>query len=642
MPPISRRLYAVLALVLATIVFVTLNIAAATFITTAKLDLTANGQFTLADGTRAIIAKIPEPITLKFYYSKKVAADYAQTQAYATRVHDLLEEYAALSHGKIVLEEVDPEPFTAAEDDATGNGLTGAPTDSGDTVYFGLVGTNRIDGKEVIPYFTPEREQYLEFDLSTLIYHLSQPQKAALGILSSLPLDTGAGGMQAAMQGNAQPYAIYSELAESYTTQMLDPAANRIPDNIAVLMIVHPAGLSAAALYAIDQFVLRGGHALVFVDPNSELAQAGGGGMDPQGGGAPASDLPQLFHAWGIGYTPGKVVADKALAQRVQVSSDPRNPVASYPIWLHLGAAQFDAKDIVTASLQSLNLASAGALHPLKGAGTTFAPLVRSSDEAALLDTEAVRFNPRPQDLMSAINPTGEAFVIAARVSGPAGTAFPEGPPAAMTTAGQPPPPALPPQLKQSSGAINVIVMADSDIFDDRFWVHVENAFGKRVATPFADNGAFVMNAVENLMGSSDLISLRTRATNDRPFTVVKEIQAEAQAQFQTEAEALQARMTAVQQRLHELEQGGSTNGQPSNAQGLTAAQQAEIDRFKKELTETRTALRNVQHNLRKDIDTLGDILAIVNIVLVPLFVAGFAVLLAWLRRRRRARALAH
>lgn len=638
MPAISRRLYAIAALVLAVVIFVAINIAADTWITTAKLDLTENGQFTLADGTRNIIAKIPEPITLRFYYSKKVAADYAQTAAYAKRVHDLLAEYASLSRGKIVLKDVDPEPFTAAEDEATGNGLTGAPTDSGDTVYFGLVGTNRIDGKEVIPYFTPEREQYLEFDLSTLIYHLSQPQKPVLGIVSSLPLD--GGGAMAAMQGGAQPYAIYSELAETYTTQMLDPAANRIPANISVLMIVHPAGLSAASLYAIDQFVLAGGHALVFVDPNSELAQQAGGGA-PGAGGDSASDLPQLFRAWGVGYTPAKVIADHDLAQRVQISSDPRNPVASYPVWLHLTAAQFDAKDIVTASLQSLNLASAGALHPLKGATTSFAPLVHSSDQAMLFDVEQVRFNPRPQDLMGDIRPTGEEFTIAARISGPAKTAFAAGPPAPMTMAGQPPPPPLSPQIKESAGPINVIVMADSDVFDDRFWVHVENAFGKRVATPFADNGAFVMNAIENLMGSSDLISLRTRATNDRPFTVVKAIQAGAQAQFQQEAEGLQARMTAVQQRLRELEQGASPNGTPATAAGIGAAQQAEIDRFKKQLADTRTELRDVQHNLRKDIDALGNELAFVNIALVPLLVAGAAIVLARLRRRRRARALA-
>jgi ABC-type uncharacterized transport system involved in gliding motility auxiliary subunit len=638
MKPLPRRLYAISALVLATILFVALNIAADAWLTTARLDLTATGQFTLADGTRNIIAKIAEPITLKFFYSKKVAADYAQTSAYAKRVHDLLEEYAALSHGKIILEDVDPEPFTAAEDEATSNGLTGAPTDSGDTVYFGLVGTNRIDGKEIVPYFVPERESYLEYDLSALLYHLSTPAKPVLGIISSLPLDTGAGGMAAALQGTAQPFTIYSELSETYATQMLDPNLSRIPADVAVLMVVHPASLSATQLYAIDQFVLGGGRALIFVDPNSELAQAGGG-MDPRGAGAPMSDLPKLFKSWGISFDPGKVVADKALAQRVQVSSDPRNPVASYPIWLHLTSAQFATKDTITANLQALNLASTGALRPIKGATTRFTPLVRSSNEAALLDSEQVRFNPRPQDLMGMIQPTGEIFAIAARVSGPVQTAFVDGPPAPMTQPGQPPAASLPPQIKQSASPINVVVMADSDVFDDRFWVRVENLYGKRIATPFADNGAFVLNAVENLMGSGDLISLRTRATNDRPFTVVKEIQADAQAEFQQEAESLQARMTAVQQRLHELEQGGSATGKRNASQGLTPEQQAEIDRFKRVLVETRASLREVQHNLRKDIDALGEFLAFVNIALVPVFVAAFALLLAWLRRRRRTRA---
>ncbi len=638
MKPLPRRFYAISILVLATILFVAINIAADLWITTARLDLTENGQFTLAKGTRNIIRKIPEPITLKFYYSKNVAADYAQTAAYAKRVLDLLREYAALSHGKIVLQEIDPEPFTAAEDEATANGLSGAATDSGDTVYFGLVGTNRIDGKEVIPYFTSEREPYLEYDLSSLLYRLSTPAKPVLGIISSLPLDTGSGGMAAALQGNSQPYAIYSELSQSYATQILDPSLSRVPANVAVLMVIHPTGLSAAQLYAIDQFVLGGGRALIFVDPNSELAQAGGG-MDPRGGGAPMSDLPKLFQAWGVRYNAGKVVADRALAQRVQLSSDSRNPVASYPIWLHLAAPQFAHGDTITANLQSLNLASAGALFAAQRATTRFTPLVTSSTEAELVDSEQVRFNPRPQDLMSQIHPSGEAFTIAARISGPAKTAFPNGPPAAMTSPGQTPAP-LPTQIMQSIGPINVVIMADSDIFDDRFWVRIENLYGKRIATPFADNGAFVLNAVENLMGSGDLISLRTRASNDRPFTVVKELQANAQAQFQQEAEALQARLTAVQQRLHELEQGGSTKAKPSASQVLTAEQQAEIDRFKRVLIETRASFREVQHNLRKDIDALGEFLAFVNIALVPIFVAGFALIIAFLRRRRRARAL--
>jgi ABC-type uncharacterized transport system involved in gliding motility auxiliary subunit len=611
---LSRRTYDIAMIVFAAIVFVAINIAADAWLTTAKLDLTENGQFTLAQGTRNIIKNLKEPVTLRFYYSKQVAAEYAQTATYAKRVSDLLGEYQSLSHGKIIVEEVDPEPYTDAEDQATAQGLTGAPTDTGDIVYFGLVGTNRIDGKEVIPYFSPDREQYLEYDLTSLIYRLSNPKKPQLGIISSLPLATGPGGMQAMMQGQGQPYAVYSELTQTYAPQDIPATFTSIPKGIDVLMIAHPAALNDAQLLAIDQFALSGGRLLVFVDPNSEIAQAGANPYQPSAT-PPFSDLPKVFQAWGIGYNTQKIVGDRELAQSVQVG-DPRDPVARYPVWLRLTSDNFDTKDPVTANLQTLNLASVGALHALKGATTTFAPLVTSSDQSSLLDASAVRMNPRPQDLMSQVIPTGEKFVIAARVSGEAKTAFPA-------------------TASVKAGKINVVVMADSDIFDDRFWVRVQNVLGKKIAAPFADNGAFVMNAVENLMGSGDLISLRTRTASQRPFTVVRDIQAKAQAQFQQEEQALQARMTDTQQRLHELEQGGGAHGLRA---GLTAAQQSEIERFRRELIDTRTQLRDVQHNLRKDIDALGARLAFINIVLVPLLVAIFAIGLAALRRRRRAR----
>ncbi|HEV2562912.1 MAG TPA: Gldg family protein [Rhizomicrobium sp.] len=630
MKPLSRRLYALGAIILAAIIFVALNIAADATLTTERLDLTENGLYTLAPGTKNTIAKLQEPVTLKFFYSKKVASDYAQIQSYAARVRDLLGEYAALSHGKIILQEVDPEPYTQAEDEASASGLSAAPTDTGDSVYFGLVGTNTIDGKEVIPFFTQDREPYLEYDLTSLIYRLSTPKKPQLAIISSLPLDTGAGGMAAALQGGAQPFAIYEQLTQIYATQILDPNFAAIPAGVDVLMIAQPPNLNAQQVYAIDQFVLRGGRALVFVDPYSELSNANAG-FDPQASGPNASDLPQLLRAWGVAYDPEKIIGDRALAQLVQVSADPRNPTARYPVWLHLDAKHFDRKDQVTASLQALNLASAGALAPVKGATTNFTPLLTSSNEASLLDAAQVRLNARPQDLMAAVQPTGKNFTIAARISGPAKTAFPNGPPDGNAKA----------QIKQSSGPINIIVMADSDVFNDRFWVRVENIYGKRVAAPFADNAAFVLNAVENLTGSSDLISLRTRASNDRPFTVVRDLQAQAQAQFQMEADALQARLTDTQNRLHALEQGGSTNGTPSTSTSLTPEQQAEIQRFKRELVETRIALRDVQRNLRKEVDLLGSFLAFINIALVPIFVAGFAIVLAFLRRRRRARALA-
>lgn len=633
MKSLPRRIYALTAIALAAVIFVALNIATDSTLTTSRIDLTETGVYTLSPGTKHIIANLQEPITLKFFYSKKIASGYAQIDTYAKRVRDLLEDYAARAHGKIILEEIDPEPFTAAEDEATADGLTGAPTDSGDQVYFGLVGTNTIDGKEAIPFFADDREAYLEYDISALIYRLSTPDKPVLGIISSLPLDTGAGGIQAAMQGQARPYMVYEELSQTYKTKMLDANFSSIPSDVGVLMIVHPGAMTPAQLYAIDQFVLRGGHALVFVDPMSEIASAG----QEEGAGPASSDLPSLFRSWGIRYNPNTVIGDRALAQQVQISADPRNPTAEYPIWLKIGAKNVNDKDQVTASLQTLNLASVGALSAAKGATTTFTPLIWSSKEASLLDAQEVRLNPRPQDLMAEVEPSGTNYVIAARISGPAKTSFPSGPPLSPADAAK-----APPQIKVSRGPINVIVMADTDIFDDRFWVRVESLYGKRIAAPFADNAAFVLNAVENLTGSNDLISLRTRATNNRPFVIVQKLQADAQAEFQQQADMLKQRLSDTENRLHALEQGSSTDGQAATTTTLTPEQQSEIERFKRELVETRIALRDVQSNLRHDIDLLGEILAFVNIALVPLLVACAAIVLAILRRRRRARAIAH
>ena len=635
MTTLPRRLYAIAAIALAAVIFVALNIAADTLLTTERLDLTQTGVFTLAGGTKRIIANIKEPITLRFFYSKKIGAGYPPTNAYAKRVRDLLEEYAARSDGKIILEEVDPEPFTPEEDEATADGLTGAPTSSGDNVYFGLVGTNTIDGKEAIPFFSDDRETYLEYDITSLIYRLSTPKKPLLGIISGLPLDTGAGGMQAAMQGQARPFVIYQQLTQTYATKMLDPNFASIPADVDVLMIVDPGPMTPQQLYAIDQFVLKGGRALVFVDPLSELASAGQG-AGGEGGGPPSSDLPSLFRAWGVAYNPTKVVADRALAQSVRTSADPRNPTTLYPVWLRLGAPNFASKDQVTANLQVVNLASVGALSPMKGATTAFRPLMWSSKEASLLDAAEVKNATQPQDLINEVEPTGKNYVIAARITGPVKTSFPSGAPLSPADAAK-----APRQIMASNGPINVIVMADTDIFNDDFWVRVANlGGGKRIAAPVADNAAFVLNSVENLIGSNDLISLRTRATNSRPFVVVQKLQAKAQAEFQQRYEALKQQETDTETRLHALEQGGSANGQPASATSLTPEQQSEIENFKRELTQTRTELRDVQHKLRRDIDSLGAFLAFINIALMPLIVAGVAITLAVLRRRRRARAI--
>ena len=603
--------------------------------TTTRLDLTENGQYTLTQGTKNIIHDLQEPISLKFFFSKKAAADYAQVTAYADQVRDLLDEYAALSGGKLTVQEINPEPFSEAEDQANANGLTAAPTQTGDPVYFGLVGTNTIGQHETIPFFAENREPYLEFDISTLIYHLSHPKKPKIGVISGLPLQAGPGGMMAMLQGKGRPYVLYQQLMQNYQLQTLQPTGAPIPADIDVLLVVDPQPLSDPVLYAIDQFVLRGGRALVMVDPKSEIAGASNQGL--QRAANSSSNLPKLLPAWGVGYDPDKIIGDRDLATPVQVE-DPRNPVQPYPIWLHLTADQFNHHDQVTANLQTINLAGAGALTQLKGATTNFAPLLSSSADAGLLDATPIRMGvTQPDQLMGQIVPTGHPFTIGARISGPAKTAFPKGAPPADPAARKPPQKAAP-QVKDAKN-INVIVLADSDVFDDRFWVRVQNMYGRQVGVPFSDNAAFVLNAVENLTGSSDLISLRTRATNARPFVVVQKLQQQAQMRFQQQAQGLQQKLSETQDRLKALQQGAA--GQPGGAAGLTAEQQKEIQRFRREAIDTRAQLREVQRNLRKSIDELGDLLAFINIALVPLLVALFAIVLAALRRRRRARAIA-
>jgi ABC-type uncharacterized transport system involved in gliding motility auxiliary subunit len=615
MKPLSRRVYALSAIVLAAIIFVAINIAADAGLTTAKLDLTANGQFTLAQGTRNIVANLKEPVTLRFFYSKDAVADDAQTAAYAKRVRDLLGQYQSISRGKIIVEEINPEPFSEAEDRATALGLSGQPTDDGDQIFFGLAGTNRVDGTEAIPYFSPEREQYLEYDITSLVYRLSNTKKPVIGILSSLQLQAGIGGLQAMMQGTAQPYVIYQEITQIFAPKPVPPDFKAIPTDMDVMLIVHPPALGPEQLQALDQFVLRGGRLLLFVDPVSELAKQAGGNPDMPAAMPPSSDLPGLLRAWGVGYSPEKIVGDKALAVRIP-SGDPREPVVSYPVWLHFSADNVDAKDPITANLSSFYMGSVGALHALKGATTTFTPLVSSSDQAALLDASVMGTNPNPQDLMDQIAPTGEKFTIAARLSGPAKTAFPQ-------------------TAKVKSGNINVVVVADTDLFDNRFWVRVQNVLGKKVAAPFGENGPFVLDAIENMTGSSDLISLRTRTPAERPFTRVRKLQLAAQDQFQKQEEDLEKKKTEVLQHLRELQQGGAGNTT------LSPAQQGEVDRYRRQLIDTYAELRSVQHGLRKDIDSLGDTLKLINIVLVPLTVGLFAVGLWWWRSRRRARALA-
>ncbi len=592
----SRRNYVWSSLALAAILFVGLNIFVDYFFTDARLDLTQNRQYTLSQGTKNIIAQLPEPVTLRFYFSKKNSANYPVTAAYAKRVRDLLSEYATLSNGKIMLEDVDPEAYTPEQDQAEADGIRSAPVDNGDVFYFGLEGINSIDGKTTLPYLDQAREPYLEYDITSLLYNLSHPEKPKVAILGNLPLTNNP-------MNQGQPLAIYTQLRASYDITTMQPTFSAVPAGTNLLLVAHPGTMSLNQQRAIASYLMKGGKALIFVDPLSELVKAG----SQNGQSAPvSSDMPDLLKGMGVDYSPDMVVLDRQLAQRIRAGDQQQTVV--YPVWLHLRADSFAPRDPVTASLTSLNLGSAGALSQSKGATTKFEPLLVSSDQASLSDRdEVVAGMNDPASLIDQTSVNGaKRYTIAARITGHASVA------------------------NLGQGDVNLIVVADTDVFDDRFWVQLSDDQQR----PFADNAAFVLGAVENLTGSDDLISLRTRGNTERPFTVVQKMQIDAELQFRETLTALQAKLAAAQNQMSQLQSGGGS-GSTTN---LTPTQTAQIDRVRREIAGTRLQLRDVQRSLRTDIDRLGTVLAFLNILLMPMFVTAFAIVFG-LARRRRAQA---
>lgn len=636
-----RSSYSVATLALLAVFFIAVNLFSNIVFRSAQADLTQNRLFTLSQGTENVLAKIDEPITLKFFYSESLATDFPQIRTYANRVRDLLQEIRARSHGKVILQVIDPEPFSEQEDLAMSLGLKGARTTEGEVIYFGLVGTNLVDGIEAIPFFSSARQQYLEYDVTRLIQNLSRPKKPVLGIVTNLPMDTGAGGLMEAMRGNSQPFMIYQELQNRFEINFLEQKFVKVPSKVDVLLIAHPRQLDDSTLYAIDQFVMRGGRVMAFVDPHSEVSLTAGPGGQPVQGYTEASNLEPLLTTWGVEFDPKHVVGDRDLAMRVQTGLDARRQTSDYVLWLTVPKSNLDQDDIVTANVDHLNFATAGALSPAKGASTKFTPLIWSTEDSELYDLDYVKSGPTPDDLLNRFKADNQRHVIAARISGPLKSAF-------TTT---PPPPTGVSEKSQTSDAAdkpdeyigatksdaNIIVVADSDIFDDRFWVQIQNDGADRVAQPFADNAKFILSAIDNLMGSDDLISLRARERADRPFVVVDNLRREADRQFLAEQERLKAKISETERRLAALQTEGP-NGAVEQSSDPHA--QEEVAQFRAELLQSRKALRDVERNLRRNIDRLATEVRFVNVALMPILVAGLALVLAVIRhRRRKARA---
>jgi ABC-type uncharacterized transport system involved in gliding motility auxiliary subunit len=641
MMSLSRRTIALLSLAAAVVLFVAVNVIADHELRATRLDLTQRHLYTLSEGSKQTLARIDEPITLRFYYSPRLGNEVPSYGIYAQRVREMLEEYTARAKGKINLEFLNPEPFSQVEDRAVAFGLQGVPLDQGgESVYFGLAATNSTDDQQVIPFFQPDRERFLEYDLTKLIHALAFPKKTVVGVVSSLPLE---GDFMAAMQGRPlEPYTVVEQLRPLYELRTLSPEFDKVEDGVDVLMLVHPQKLSEKTLYAIDQFVLKGGKALVFVDPHSETQLAHAGRMS-QPGGPSSSDLEKLFAAWGLSLDKDKIAADRRYARRVNAGTASRVKPMEYVAWLSLKEENLNRDDPVTGDLSAINVASAGVLRPRDGAKTTFAPLITTSAEAEEIPAEKVEGLPDVAGLLADYKPGSEKLTLAARINGIADTAFPDGPPAAAKDDKENPgdgkskkEPAkdAPAQIKTAAQPINVIVVADTDILDDRFWVQVQDFFGQRVAIPNAGNGDFVANAIDVLAGGNDLIGLRSRSSAARPFEVVQAIQRAAEDRSQAREKDLEQQLKDTQAKIKELQ---GKEG-PGGGVTLAAEQTQTLENFRAQMLQIRQELRRVQLDLRQDIDRLKAVLEFFDIALVPLLVGVAAIVLGVVRLQRRKR----
>lgn len=624
-----------------------------------RIDLTEDELFSLADGTRNIVSGLEEPIELIFFYSESATEDQPQIRSYGTRVQELLREIVIASNGNLSLRIVDPEPFSEEEDLATQYGVQPVPvTQGGPGIYFGLVAAQldndpALQVSETMPLIRPDQEQFLEYEFMKLVTRVANPDLQVIGLLTTLDID---GGFDPMTGQATQQWMITDFIRQLYELRRIATEAESIDDDVDILMIVHPEGLSEQTLYAIDQHVMRGGKTLVFLDPTADsmVSRSARGSMIPAG---MRSDLPGLLEAWGVDYSPDKVLTDNTLALRVQMGQGSR-PVAHIGM-IGANRTALAEDDIITRRLENLNLSSAGALAPREGATTRFEPLIQSSSDAMLMDASLLEDVLDPSVLFDEFVSANERYTIAARISGVIATAFPDGRPVSASAESEatedeavaddtdseiesseeesteidP----LQGHLAQTDGETNILIFADTDVLTDRLWVQVAQFLGQRIPQPYANNGDFVINALDNLSGGADLVSIRSRGRYSRPFERVVKMQREADDRLRTEEAALLERLAATEEQLAALNTG--ENGQPLGQ--LTPEIQAEIDRFNAELLDTRRSLRDVQFQLTADIEELGSNLKWFNTAAIPMLLTVLALFISLTRaQRRRAAAL--
>lgn len=618
---------------LSIVFFLAFNALINTVFTSTRLDLTEDQLFTLSDGTREVLANVEEPIDLRFYYSEKFDEIGPDIARHADRVRELLDEYERLSDGKIRIEVFDPQPFSTEEDLAVSDGLQGLPFDqSGARAYFGISGTNSTDDIDAIGYLAPERSPFLEHDLTRLISNLADPEKPVVAVLTDLP-------MQGTQFDQYTPWLAIDGMRQFFDVKFLDKEATELPEDISILVVAAAHTIQDELLYEMDQFVMDGGKALIFADPYAEsLALAGptAGQLPPPGVGQAA--IEPLLNAWGVVVERGDFVANLDDAIRVGFP-DPESGqqvAVDYVAWLDLQGARFSQEDAITSQLQRIVMSSSGAFMLAAEAETELEPLIFTTPNSDLMSAFDIAQQPNPIALRDKFESMDEVFNLAARLTGNVKSAFPDGPAEAVLEGIEEDAEkdVIRAAHKNASEApANIILVGDVDMLADQNWAQVREVAGERVAIPTANNADFFINAIDNLRGSQGLVSLRGRGLTIRPFEVIEEMRQEADQKFRAKEQELLGRIAEMEQTIERLQREEQTTGVL-----LTAEQQQEVDNFRVEMLDQRRELREVQRSLREDVETLQRDVRLINIWAVPVLIAVLAIILAVVRRVRRAR----
>ena len=591
-----------LSILLSIIIFFSINIIINNMLGYSRIDFTENKLYSLSEGTKKLLKNLDEPIHLRLFISSNLVKDVPQFSTYANRVETILKTYSNISNGKITIEIIDPKPFSDEEDRAVGMGINPFnATEMSDSLYFGLAATNSTNGQKNIPMFSPERETFLEYDLTSLISELSQTKKPIVSIIDNL-------GLSADGRVGKPEQQILKQMKEMFKVEMVNESANELDKDTKILMVIHPKFLSDETLYMIDQWVLKGGATLIFLDPYAETELSRQQGMPPMN---PRSDLKKLLDTWGIKFDNKQAVLDSEFGFRIARKINGRDvQVTNYP-WLNIRGEGLNKNDSTLSNLSTIVMTTAGSLQDTNK-NPILEPIIRSSKKSGVGDAQKAG-NPEgdPRDLLSNIKSDNENYTLAGWIKANLNSSFINSEDKKDN------------QLMKSKNKSNVLIVTDADMLMDRNWLTQRGAF--------ANNGDFVLNIVEKMIGGNALSDLRGKSTSWRPFEKIIELEKIAEEKFLIEEQMLAKKLEGMEDKIRNLTQNNDKDTDVLSPETIKA-----IDGFKTEMMATRSQLRNVKFDLRRDVDLLKKWIISINVAILPIVFAAVSLIIS-LRRKRKA-----